>query len=127
MKTIQNITNYAVSHAHELLELDVNPVLVRPAGAGAVAVDALIHLGSIRSSPKSGAGFYLRMAKWSWFSLNRGCTNAWSGRSMSKFFVLTRKIIGPRSTINLLLPSNNLQIWLTPYIRLVLRVHRKEL
>ena len=47
--TVMGIAAYAVSNADVLLELDVNPVLVRPAGAGAVAVDALIHLGVSRN------------------------------------------------------------------------------
>ncbi|SMF13685.1 Acyl-CoA synthetase (NDP forming) [Tistlia consotensis] len=44
---IQAVQRYAVSEAHRLVELDVNPILVRPLGAeggGAVAVDALIRL-----------------------------------------------------------------------------------
>ena len=43
---VSGIADYAATHAHELLELDVNPVLVRPAGRGAFAVDALIRLGA---------------------------------------------------------------------------------
>ena len=35
---------YAAANAATLLELDINPVIVRPAGRGAVAVDALIRL-----------------------------------------------------------------------------------
>ncbi len=38
------IAAYAQAHAHTLLELDVNPVLVLPAGQGVLAVDALIRL-----------------------------------------------------------------------------------
>ena len=45
VRTVCAVTEYATAHAHELLELDVNPVLVRPRGCGAVAVDALIQLG----------------------------------------------------------------------------------
>jgi ATP-grasp domain len=37
-------TRYAAAHLEELSELDLNPVIVRPAGLGAVAVDALIRL-----------------------------------------------------------------------------------
>jgi len=36
--------NYAAAHIERLVELDVNPVIVRPVGLGAVAVDALIRL-----------------------------------------------------------------------------------
>ena len=35
---------YAEANVNSLLELDINPVIVRPAGRGAVAVDALIRL-----------------------------------------------------------------------------------
>ncbi len=38
------IAAYAQAHAHRLLELDVNPVLVLPQGQGVLAVDALIRL-----------------------------------------------------------------------------------
>ena len=38
------VARYAESHLARLVELDVNPVIVRPAGAGAVAVDALVRL-----------------------------------------------------------------------------------
>ena len=38
------IAAYAQAHGHTLLELDVNPVLVLPAGQGVLAVDALIRL-----------------------------------------------------------------------------------
>jgi acetate---CoA ligase (ADP-forming) len=36
--------SYAAAHLEQLVELDLNPVIVRPAGRGAVAVDALIRL-----------------------------------------------------------------------------------
>jgi hypothetical protein len=36
-------TRYAEANLNALLELDINPVIVRPAGRGAVAVDALIR------------------------------------------------------------------------------------
>lgn len=39
---IMAVQNFALAHADELLELDINPVIVRPEGMGAVAVDALI-------------------------------------------------------------------------------------
>jgi hypothetical protein len=35
---------YAEANLNALLELDINPVIVRPAALGAVAVDALIRL-----------------------------------------------------------------------------------
>lgn len=37
-------TRYAESQVDRLIELDINPVIVRPAGRGAIAVDALIRL-----------------------------------------------------------------------------------
>jgi acetyl-CoA synthetase len=37
-------TRYAEANVDTLVELDINPVIVRPAGRGAVAVDALIRL-----------------------------------------------------------------------------------
>jgi hypothetical protein len=41
---IQGVARYAQAHLDSLVELDVNPVIVRPEGRGAVAVDALIRL-----------------------------------------------------------------------------------
>jgi acetyl-CoA synthetase len=38
------VARYATAHRDTLVELDVNPVIVRPEGRGAVAVDALIRL-----------------------------------------------------------------------------------
>jgi hypothetical protein len=37
-------TRYAEANLNTLVELDINPVIVRPAGLGVVAVDALIRL-----------------------------------------------------------------------------------
>ena len=42
---IMAISRYAEDQLHALAELDVNPIIVRPLGAGVVAVDALIRLG----------------------------------------------------------------------------------
>jgi acetyl-CoA synthetase len=42
--TILAVGNFAEKNLASLVELDVNPVIVRPAGAGAVAVDALIRV-----------------------------------------------------------------------------------
>jgi len=39
---VERVADYAVAHANSLSELDLNPVLVRPQGRGAIAVDALI-------------------------------------------------------------------------------------
>jgi acyl-CoA synthetase (NDP forming) len=44
VKIVLAVQTYAQSVAHELLELDVNPVIVRSAGFGAIAVDAVIRL-----------------------------------------------------------------------------------
>jgi acyl-CoA synthetase (NDP forming) len=42
--TILACTRYAEANVNTLVELDINPVIVRPAGNGATAVDALIRL-----------------------------------------------------------------------------------
>jgi acetyl-CoA synthetase len=44
VETALACARYAQANATTLLELDINPVIVRPAGRGAVAVDALIRL-----------------------------------------------------------------------------------
>jgi acetyl-CoA synthetase len=44
IETALACTRYAEAHIDRLVELDLNPVIVRPAGRGAVAVDALIRL-----------------------------------------------------------------------------------
>jgi acetyl-CoA synthetase len=44
LAAILSITNYATAKLGVLSELDVNPIIVRPLGAGVVAVDALIRL-----------------------------------------------------------------------------------
>jgi len=43
-EAILAVADFAGAHAGEILELDVNPLIVRPAGMGAVAADALIRL-----------------------------------------------------------------------------------
>ncbi|NKC14431.1 MAG: CoA-binding protein [Gammaproteobacteria bacterium] len=40
--TVEKVAAYALDHYDTLLELDINPLLVRPEGEGVVAVDALI-------------------------------------------------------------------------------------
>ena len=44
VETALACTRYAHAHLESLRELDLNPVIVRPQGLGAVAVDALIRL-----------------------------------------------------------------------------------
>ena len=44
VETVLAIQRFALDHADGLVELDVNPVIVRPRGGGAVAVDALVRL-----------------------------------------------------------------------------------
>jgi acetyl-CoA synthetase len=44
IETVLACTRYAEVNVNALVELDINPVIVRPAGLGAVAVDALIRL-----------------------------------------------------------------------------------
>ena len=41
---IQHVVQFTEHHQHRLLELDINPLLVRPRGLGAVAVDALVRI-----------------------------------------------------------------------------------
>ena len=38
------VARFAAAHADRLVELDVNPLIVRPLGLGAVAADVLIRL-----------------------------------------------------------------------------------
>lgn len=51
MAAIATIARYAAEHADRLLELDVNPLLVRPEGDGVLAADILI-----RSTVEAGDG-----------------------------------------------------------------------
>jgi acyl-CoA synthetase (NDP forming) len=44
VEAILACTRYAAAHVEQLVELDLNPVIVRPQGRGAVAVDALIRM-----------------------------------------------------------------------------------
>ena len=46
--TALGCARYAAANLESLVELDINPVIVRPAGCGAVAVDALIRLAEER-------------------------------------------------------------------------------
>jgi acyl-CoA synthetase (NDP forming) len=41
---VLSVARYAAANASTLVELDVNPVIVRPAGRGAVAVDTMVRL-----------------------------------------------------------------------------------
>ena len=41
-----SVVRFAEAHADRLVELDVNPLIVRPAGMGAVAADVLIRLAA---------------------------------------------------------------------------------
>jgi acetyl-CoA synthetase len=44
IRAIAGVARYAAENVAALIELDVNPVIVRPQGKGAVAVDAMIRL-----------------------------------------------------------------------------------
>jgi hypothetical protein len=44
IEIILHVARYAADNLTTLVELDVNPVIVRPAGKGAVAVDTMIRL-----------------------------------------------------------------------------------
>jgi acetate---CoA ligase (ADP-forming) len=41
---VLGVARYAAANLEQLIELDVNPVIVRPVGRGAIAVDAMIRL-----------------------------------------------------------------------------------
>lgn len=51
VSTVLACTRYAEANLNFLVELDINPVIVRPAGRGAVAVDALIRLAAAGRTP----------------------------------------------------------------------------
>jgi acetyl-CoA synthetase len=44
VQLILSVARFALAHVDSLLELDVNPVIVRPQGLGALAVDSLIRV-----------------------------------------------------------------------------------
>lgn len=44
VETILGVARYAAANVAALIEIDVNPVIVRPSGQGAVAVDTMIRL-----------------------------------------------------------------------------------
>ena len=44
VSAILAVTAYAGAHVDSLIELDVNPIIVRPQGRGVVAVDALVRI-----------------------------------------------------------------------------------
>ena len=45
--TVLAVARYATAHLPALVEIDVNPVIVRPAGRGVVAVDTMIRLKNV--------------------------------------------------------------------------------
>jgi hypothetical protein len=44
VEAVLAVGRYAAVHRDSLVEIDVNPIIVRPVGRGAVAVDALVRL-----------------------------------------------------------------------------------
>jgi acetate---CoA ligase (ADP-forming) len=44
VETVLCVARYAAANVATLIEIDVNPVIVRPVGKGAVAVDTMIRL-----------------------------------------------------------------------------------
>lgn len=52
ISTVLACCRYSQSRLDSLIELDINPVIVRPLGKGAVAVDALIRLSEAESARK---------------------------------------------------------------------------
>jgi acyl-CoA synthetase (NDP forming) len=55
IETVLACTGYAEANVNALVELDINPVIVRPAGLGAVAVDALIRLDDAAAAWSEGS------------------------------------------------------------------------
>ncbi|MDH3713678.1 MAG: acetate--CoA ligase family protein [Gammaproteobacteria bacterium] len=53
--TVLRVADYAIAHRHDLLELDINPLLVLPRGEGTVAADAFIRI-SLPSPSGRGIG-----------------------------------------------------------------------
>ena len=51
IETALALQRFAIGRAEVLLELEVNPVIARPAGRGAVAVDALMRLRQAETGP----------------------------------------------------------------------------
>jgi hypothetical protein len=47
IESILGVARYAGAHLSTLVELDVNPIIVRPKGHGVVAVDAMIRLKTL--------------------------------------------------------------------------------
>ena len=45
------VAAFAEAHAATLVELDINPLMVRPEGKGVMAADALIRLESLSGKP----------------------------------------------------------------------------
>jgi acetate---CoA ligase (ADP-forming) len=41
---VLSVARYAAANVSRLVELDVNPIIVRPAGRGAVAVDTMMRM-----------------------------------------------------------------------------------
>jgi hypothetical protein len=44
IEAVLSVARYAAANASRLVELDVNPIIVRPAGFGAVAVDTMMRM-----------------------------------------------------------------------------------
>lgn len=44
VEAVLSVSRYAAAHVDDLVELDVNPIIVRPKSRGVVAVDALVRL-----------------------------------------------------------------------------------
>jgi acetyl-CoA synthetase len=47
LDTVLAVARYAAAHLPVLVEIDVNPLIVRPAGQGAVAVDTMIRMRNV--------------------------------------------------------------------------------
>jgi acetyl-CoA synthetase len=47
IEAVLSVARYAAANLSRLVELDVNPIIVRPAGRGAVAVDAMLRINKL--------------------------------------------------------------------------------
>ena len=43
VNTIMKLSKFAEKNAHKIIEVDINPLIVREKGKGVIAVDAMIH------------------------------------------------------------------------------------
>jgi acetyltransferase len=54
--TVAALSRLGADHAGRIAEMDLNPVLVRPSGSGAVVPDALVVLANAAAEPGPSTG-----------------------------------------------------------------------